>query len=126
MKTNRKTRTRHADGKAKGGDQACLMNILFHEVAEKRGAHAEEEDCERERPTERVRTSYAVRQLDRVLDRAREIRPAIHRADTAMQQERRDCRARPFIREFCHKIPSFYDFCFRWSSYNLAYYRPLK
>lgn len=95
MQSHGKPRTGNADGEADGGDQAGFMYVFFDEVAQKRRAHTEEEDRERERPTERACADSVA--YERFLDRRAEKRPTVHRANPAMQKKRGNRRASPFV-----------------------------
>ena len=100
-----KSRTRYADRKANRCDKTCFMYVFFHEIAEERRAHAEEENGERERPAEHVRV-HTVCSESFLYGRAKQ-RPTVHGSNPAVQKQRGNRRARPFVTEFFHiRIPS--------------------
>ena len=99
-------RSRHAEREADRRNQRGLVDVLLHDVPQERRRHTEEENGEAERPFRRaLGEANVVRYL------LRENRPAVHRTDAAMQQERRNGGANPFVffhyahfLLFCHKM----------------------
>ena len=82
----------HARAEADGGDQGGTVDVLLHHVAQERRAHAQEEDGQAERPFH-----AALGEADVVGNLLAEHRPAIDRADAAVQQQRRNGAADPFV-----------------------------
>ena len=88
------TCAKHADREADAGDERGLVDVLLHHAPREGRRHAEEEDGERKGPADGERAH-----ADSLRDERLEGRPAVDRADGAMDQKRRDGRTHPFVVE---------------------------
>ena len=89
---NEEAGTDHAQGKGDGRNQRGLVYVSFHDVAEKRRRHAQKENGKAEGPL-----CGGFGEADIVCDLLTEDGPAVDGADTAVDEQGRDCGANPFI-----------------------------
>ena len=71
------------------------MDVLFHHIAQKSCGHAQKENGEAEGP---LCCPFA--EADVICDLLTEDGPAVDRTDAAVQQQRRNCGANPFVLRF--------------------------
>ena len=88
----RRGETCHTACEADGSDQRRLVDVLLNEGAQECGRHAQEEDGQRECPLD-----GALGGADVICNALADQRPAIDGTDTAVQQQRRNCSADPFV-----------------------------
>jgi len=87
-----KSRPRHACRKTDRRDQRGLMDILFHHVPQECRRHTEEKDGKAERPLR-----SALGEADVISNLLTEDRPTVNRTDAAVQKQRRNRGADPFV-----------------------------
>ena len=78
------------------------MDVLLHDVAQEGGGHSKEEDGEAERPLR-----SALGEADIVSDFLTEDGPAVDCSDAAMEEQRGDGGAQPFVLIVFHDVPRF-------------------
>ena len=78
------------------------MDVFLHDVAQESRGHSKEEDGKAERP---LRGSLG--KADIVSDFLAEDRPTVDRTDAAMEEQRRDRGAQPFVLIVFHDVPRF-------------------